>query len=106
MPDSEMLKLIVNGGSFGLLAIIAVWIMFRVVPALQATLTAIEVKHAEERKAADIRCVEERKELMALWKEESKLNREAWQEEAKLNRQFRQEQLNADQSRMKHMEHL
>jgi len=107
MPDSEALKLIANGGSFGLLAVIAVWIMFRVVPMLQATLTGIEMKHAEERKAADMRCIEERKEIMKSLKEELKLNREAWQEESRLNRQSRQEQSNACQGRgMKHMEHL
>lgn len=45
MPDSEMLKVILQGGSFGLLAIFVIWVLFRGAPMLQTMLEKISTDH-------------------------------------------------------------
>jgi hypothetical protein len=47
MPDSEMFKLIIQLGSFGLLAVIVVWLLRYGVPLLKATIEAKDRLHAE-----------------------------------------------------------
>lgn len=45
MPDVEVLKLLFNGGAFGLLAIIVVWILFYGAPMLRDTLKYVVDKN-------------------------------------------------------------
>lgn len=45
MPDSEVFKVILQGGSFGLLAIFVVWVLFRGAPMLQTMLEKISNDH-------------------------------------------------------------
>lgn len=100
MVDMEAVKLIVSSGSFGLLAVIAVWLMFRFVPMMQAMIVTLHQQHAQERAEADQRCVSERREMMSQWREtmaslegriaeEVEKNREVWEAESRLNRESR-----------------
>lgn len=47
MPDSEVFKLILQLGSFGLLAIIVVWLLWKGAPMLTAAIEAKDKVHAE-----------------------------------------------------------
>lgn len=62
MPDSETFKLILNGGSFGLLAIGVVWVLFWGAPMLKNTLEKITDAHLKAIDTVTEHCREETKE--------------------------------------------
>lgn len=66
MPDSEAFKLILQGGSFGLLAIGVVWLLFWFAPRLQGTLEKMTADHRATVEAVQAACKEETR-LMLDW---------------------------------------
>lgn len=46
MDQLEIVKVIINGGSFALIAVGVVWMLFYGVPAIQKAFTVVEEKHA------------------------------------------------------------
>lgn len=45
MPDAEMVKVVLNGGSFGLLAIIVIWLLFKGGPMFVAAIDKLGEDH-------------------------------------------------------------
>ncbi len=45
MAEAEAVKLVLNGGSFGLMAIFVVWVLFRASPALQSSIEKMNADH-------------------------------------------------------------
>jgi hypothetical protein len=118
MPDSEMFKLVIQGGSFAVLIMILIWAMFKLEPRIremmekkdeviqtiaktfgetqQKTITELKImiesltKTAEETHARkDSECRGERKEMMDTITGEMKLNRELLSKEMEVNREAR-----------------
>jgi hypothetical protein len=48
MPDAEIIKLIINGGMFGLWLIVVYWLLFHGVPLLKTTIEKMLVTFKEE----------------------------------------------------------
>lgn len=93
MPDSETFKLIIQGGSFGVLVIIAIWLMFKWSPDNtrmvlkmsqdhRETIEFIEQKHDERVEADHLQCAAERKEMLSMFLRESELNRQSRYEQS------------------------
>ncbi len=62
MPDSEVIKVLIQLGSFGLLAIITVWLLWKGAPMLRDTLVKMEADHSTTIEKLTVDCRNERKE--------------------------------------------
>lgn len=72
MPDAEMFKIILNGGSFGLLAIGVVWALFWGAPMLRDTLREISTQHTTAVTTMTTSCTHEAGEIRDWVSEEMK----------------------------------
>lgn len=56
MPDSELFKVIMQGGMFGLWLVFVVWALFRGAPMLQQTIEKLIVAFQQEQSAEREQC--------------------------------------------------
>lgn len=111
MPDSEVFKIILNGGSFAMLILIFCWALFKLEPRIRemmekkdaehnATVKLIVEQHrlsmekmiekfADSIERKDKECREERKEWQGIMTKEGDQNRALIAKEGELNRQSR-----------------
>ncbi len=104
MTDADTLKTIVQGGSFAVLVVILVWIMFKLEPRMSSMISTKDAEHAatiakiveESRVATEALvtrltdmvqkahddCREDRKERDDMMAKESKMNRDARHDDA------------------------